>query len=398
MGLQSKRDDRLEESPGRSSTEERHASSSVSTHALYDSEADFVATLFDPEVDAQIRELCVQQRQMGDTLADPKMPEDELYLYQVISFNTMRDRRAVLEDIMQQHIMDQFANEGVPFHKPGDLGAYDKSLEKLLLSVHSQEAAEVVTTHVQSILGQEEPLTRILVSKYIVMKRYLGAVLFGYFIRWADTRFLLTKAAGLAPTVLTEDDARSMLEDLYNEVPADGVNPDEAAPISAPKARGRPMTLEEHIKGFTAKTLVRTSRMLSQEAVAVSHKHCNELFGDQQQLYKQFEKALCTPSPPRDEEEGMKRMQDAISQKKVDTLEMAVHHHKTLILQAIAVGCYLRDAESRIQIVADMPLLTPNPVTWPPGDDGSDDGGGGGDGGDGGVPCGPGGSGLTLNS
>ena len=94
----------------------------------------------------------------------------------------------------------------------------------------------------------------------------------------------------------------------------------------------------------------------------------------------------------------MLRMQDAISQKKVDTLEMAVHHHKTLILQAIAVSCYLRDAESRIQIVADMPLLTPNPVTWPPGDDGSDDGGGGGDGGDGGVPCGPGGSGLTLNS
>jgi hypothetical protein len=91
-------------------------------------------------------------------------------------------------------------------------------------------------------------------------------------------------------------------------------------------------------------------------------------------------------------EELMQRVQEVVANNDVETLTLPYAAQRRLVLEAVAFGSFLRDAESQVEF-KDERLLTPTtaprrggggqlPPGWatggPPGDDdGNGDGGGG---------------------
>ena len=88
-------------------------------------------------------------------------------------------------------------------------------------------------------------------------------------------------------------------------------------------------------------------------------------------------------------DEFLERMRDVVKEDKVDILVMSLSDQRRVVLEAVAFGAFLRDAESNIELLADEPILTPNQAKGRPppgllgsrddglGDDDDDRGGGG---------------------
>jgi hypothetical protein len=91
-------------------------------------------------------------------------------------------------------------------------------------------------------------------------------------------------------------------------------------------------------------------------------------------------------------EELMQRVQEVVANNDVETLTLPYAAQRRLVLEAVAFGSFLRDAESQVEF-KDERLLTPTttqrrggggqlPPGWasgaPPDDDDDDDGNGGG--------------------
>ena len=140
-------------------------------------------------------------------------------------------QKQAVEDIMYFSILDQFRRLGVNPIQPGQLQYFSDfgpvNWESLTRGVHSDEALEVVRSHMRAVLGPvvDMPLTAmnaaIKISKFHAVQMFAASVLFGYFLRRADKRFALAKSLGMAPRVMSDAETVEMLEDLFNRADAD---------------------------------------------------------------------------------------------------------------------------------------------------------------------------------
>jgi hypothetical protein len=150
------------------------------------------------------------------------------------------------------------------------------------------------------------------------------------------------------------------------------------------------LTLKQYVQTFNGEILAKTARIVSLEGVALAERQTGALFGSLEELQKELMEAVgdnaTTP------EELMQRVQEVVANNDVETLTLPYAAQRRLVLEAVAFGSFLRDAESQVEF-KDERLLTPTtaprrggggqlPPGWatggPPGDDdGNGDGGGG---------------------
>ena len=197
---------------------------------------------------------------------------------------------------------------------------------------------------------------------------YAASIMFGYFLRKADKRFSLDRAMGTLP-LNPEESARS-LEALFES--ASAMDSVDAADLGIEgDARGRPsasersdasegkLTLKQYIQSFDAATLAETARVVSLEGVVLAERQTGALFGSVETLAREMQSALEEGGEPiTSPEELMRRVEDVVGGGKVATVTLPVATQRRVVLEAVAFGSFLRDAEAFVD-ARDGRLLTP---------------------------------------
>mmetsp|Transcript_21762 Transcript_21762/g.39124 ORF Transcript_21762/g.39124 Transcript_21762/m.39124 type:complete len:560 (-) Transcript_21762:1666-3345(-) len=324
--------------------------------------------LFEEAVQAQINVLAKEKEsRAGLDVSD----SSEVVLYKRIGEVKKQAAMRGVEDIMFYSIQYQFARIGVPPIQPHQLTRFPDfgpvNFEALTTGIHSTEALEVVRSHMRAVLGpiMDNPLmamqSAVKISKFHTAQMYAASVLFGYFLRRADKRFQLAKMLGETPVIMSQEETISMLEGLLNR--ADNEESEESAPEDKP---GRKMRLKDYIESFTPEQMNETARIVSVEAARLIQDYESALFGDLGELQQQFNDALTAEGPPMTPNELMDRMKSAVEEEKVDVLIMNFTDQRRIVLEAVAFGTFLRDAESTIDANSPYPLLTPSQLRGQP--------------------------------
>jgi hypothetical protein len=254
-------------------------------------------------------------------------------------------------------------------------------LTRLTDGVHSAEALSMVKEHLMGMLGPEASAAYgnalVRTSKLQAAQMYAASIMFGYFLRKADKRFSLDRAMGTLP-LNPEESARS-LEALFES--ASAMDSVDAADLGIEgDARGRPsasersdasegkLTLKQYIQSFDAATLAETARVVSLEGVVLAERQTGALFGSVETLAREMQSALEEGGEPiTSPEELMRRVEDVVGGGKVATVTLPVATQRRVVLEAVAFGSFLRDAEAFVD-ARDGRLLTPAPrPRGPPG-------------------------------
>ena len=305
-----------------------------------------------------------------------------LVLFRRIQAMRASERRNGVQDVMYANILQKFRGLNVDMLPPLDEEMFDVrgvDLTRLTDGVHSANALSMVKEHLMGMLGpaassaSANALVR--TSKLQAAQMYAASIMFGYFLRKADKRFSLDRAMGTLP-LNPEESARS-LEALFESASAmDSVDEAHLGIVSG-DARGRPsasersddmpqasegkLTLKQYIQSFDAATLAETARVVSLEGVVLAERQTGALFGSVETLAREMQSALEEGGEPiTSPEELMRRVEDVVGGGKVATVTLPVATQRRVVLEAVAFGSFLRDAEAFVD-ARDGRLLTPAP-------------------------------------
>ena len=260
-------------------------------------------------------------------------------------------------------------------------------LTKLTSGVHSVEALEMVKEHLMGMLGPQASNaysnTLVRMSKLQCAQMYAASIMFGYFLRKADKRFKLDRAMGTLP--MNPMDSAKALEELFNSASAmDSMDEADGAGVGgfansefpgasgvfdvdekgnatedASKAGSNTLTLRQYIQSFDQDALAETARIVSMEGVTLAERQTGALFGSIEDLAMEMQRALEEGGEPiTSPDQLMSRVQDVVGGGKVKTLTLPVATQRRVVLEAVAFGTFLRDAETYVD-TRDGRLLTP---------------------------------------
>jgi len=308
-----------------------------------------------------------------------------LVLFRRIQAMRASERRNGVQDVMYANILQKFRGLNVDMLPPLDEEMFDVrgvDLTRLTDGAHSANALSMVKEHLMGMLGpaassaSANALVR--TSKLQAAQMYAASIMFGYFLRKADKRFSLDRAMGTLP-LNPEESARS-LEALFESASAmDSVDEAHLGMGSGDDAEGgRPsasersddrrqfasegkLTLKQYIQSFDAATLAETARVVSLEGVVLAERQTGALFGSVETLAREMQSALEEGGEPiTSPEELMRRVEDVVGGGKVATVTLPVATQRRVVLEAVAFGSFLRDAEAFVD-ARDGRLLTPAP-------------------------------------
>ena len=186
--------------------------------------------LFTAAVEATLDRMADELDQEETRANSVDVSEDEsdrqgLVLFRRIQQMRALERRNGVQDVMYANILQKFRNIGVDMLPPMDEeSVYLKGvdLNQLTNGVHSVEALEMVKEHLMGMLGPQasnaysNSLVRM--SKLQAAQMYAASIMFGYFLRRADKRFSLDRAAGTLP--MNPSESAAALEALFNSASA----------------------------------------------------------------------------------------------------------------------------------------------------------------------------------
>ena len=376
-------------------------------HVL-DNESHLFTAAVEATLDRMSEELDADEQRQGsvDVTADedetkpssrtaaPSGGDGGLVLFRRIQAMRAAERRNGVQDVMYANILQKFRSLNVDMLPPLDeemLHLRGVDLTQLTDGVHSVEALSMVKEHLMGMLGPEASAAYsnalVRTSKLQAAQMYAASIMFGYFLRKADKRFSLDRAMGTLP--LNPEESARALEALFESASAmDSV--DEADAADAPfveasegfatsKPSDSKLTLKQYIQSFDASTLAETARVVSLEGVALAERQTGALFGSVETLAREMQRALEEGSEPiTSPEELMRRVEDVVGGGKVATVTLPVATQRRVVLEAVAFGSFLRDAEAFVD-ARDGRLLTPAPPRQGPpgmlGGEGDQDGG-----------------------
>ena len=312
-----------------------------------------------------------------------------LVLFRRIQAMRASERRNGVQDVMYANILQKFRGLNVDMLPPLDEEMFDVrgvDLTRLTDGVHSANALSMVKEHLMGMLGpaassaSANALVR--TSKLQAAQMYAASIMFGYFLRKADKRFSLDRAMGTLP-LNPEESARS-LEALFESASAmdsvdeahlgmgsgddaEGGRPSASErssddiKIKTTASEGGKLTLKQYIQSFDAATLAETARVVSLEGVVLAERQTGALFGSVETLAREMQSALEEGGEPiTSPEELMRRVEDVVGGGKVATVTLPVATQRRVVLEAVAFGSFLRDAEAYVD-ARDGRLLTPAP-------------------------------------
>ena len=369
-------------------------------HVL-DNESHLFTAAVEATLDRMADELDQEEMQANSVdVSEDESDRQGLVLFRRIQQMRALERRNGVQDVMYANILQKFRNIGVDMLPPLDEeSVYLKGvdLNQLTNGVHSVEALEMVKEHLMGMLGPQASAaysnSLVRMSKLQAAQMYAASIMFGYFLRRADRRFSLDRAAGTLP--MNPLESAAALEALFNSASAmdsvdeadaganargfaaeefafdvDGPGPGSGAGSgSGPSTgAGANTTLKQYIQSFDQQTLAETARIVSLEGVVLAERQTGALFGSVEDLAREMQTALEDGGEPiTTPDQLMERVQDVVGGGKVKTVTLPVATQRRVVLEAVAFGSFLRDVESYVDGY-DGRLLTPAPArAAPPG-------------------------------
>jgi hypothetical protein len=319
--------------------------------------------LFEESVQGQIRLLCDAQEQQSQDLA--QVTGADLVLYQRIREVRQGEERKALEDILYFSVLQAFARLGITTIGPQQLRDtatfVQGNADRLVSMVHSAEEKEVVMAHMKKMLGPMMSYdamfsnATIKLMKLQTFEMFASSLLFGYFLRHTYKRFSLARSAGLLPPDLTQSVA--LLEAIYEKSGSETGDLDSASPIDKPLPKPQ-MSLKTYLEGMDRPQQADQRRFATLESTQMVQDYLKALFGDVKVLMRQIQEVVNEPTPVTTPEEYTERMLKAVELNKIDMVEITVTGLRRMVLEAVAFGTFLKDAESFVEVTADRPVLT----------------------------------------
>ncbi|XP_010247844.1 PREDICTED: UV-B-induced protein At3g17800, chloroplastic-like [Nelumbo nucifera] len=248
-----------------------------------------------------------------------------------------------IEDVMYMLVVHQFSKVEVPMVprlsrcvRNGKLAVWP-SKDKEFEAIHSDELLEMVREHVRTIIGwrgrfnMTDNWTTTQIHKLQLGRVYAASILYGYFLKSAYLRHRLELSLSLTHLDLPIGRGiRIPVTELQLHGSEDHVlfgRSAETISTSLYQRLGRHVDRHENLKSYVMKfdpeTLQRCARLKSREAVNLIEKHSWALFGDGN-----------TSSLEKDE-----------------VIVVTFSSLKRLVLEAVAFGSFLWDAERFVDSV-----------------------------------------------
>ncbi|GLU05360.1 hypothetical protein SLE2022_224620 [Rubroshorea leprosula] len=277
-----------------------------------------------------------------DAQKDEVPPTQDL-LYRRIAEVKEKERQKTLEEIIYCLIVQKFVdNEILMIPKimatSDPTGRVDSwpNQEHKLESVHSPEAFEMILSHLSLVLGERMvgPLDTIVqISKIKLGKLYAASIMYGYFLRRVDQRFQLERTMKTLPADFNKDQVK------FND-PAPGKqlwDPDSLIQIPPDDgdgggymdaSEGKSQRLRSYVMYLDAETLQRYATIRSKEAISLIEKQTQALFG----------------------RPDIRILEDgSIDTSNDEVIAITFSGLTMLVLEAVAFGSFLWDAESYVE-------------------------------------------------
>ncbi|XP_040989673.1 UV-B-induced protein At3g17800, chloroplastic [Juglans microcarpa x Juglans regia] len=257
-----------------------------------------------------------------------------------------KERRKALEEIIYCLIVQKFMDNDILLipkisETLDPTGRVDfwPNQEQKLESVHSPEAYEMIQSHLSLVLGERVvgPLdTTVQISKIKLGKLYAASIMYGYFLKRVDERFQLERTMKTIPDGSSKD--RVSFEDpaplkqlwdpdsLIRVLPNDGGESDKVGFMD--DGEGKSYQLRSYVMYLDAETLQRYATIRSKEAISLIEKQTQALFG--------------RPDIRIAEDGSIDTYND-------DVLGITFSGLTMLVLEAVAFGSFLWDAESYVE-------------------------------------------------
>jgi hypothetical protein len=306
---------------------------------------------FDVFVKDRIEILSAERTRLQENVQHVSLPYRPLY--RRINDLKAKEQRQAVEDVLYFSVMQRFAWLGMPsvqpHHLQGTVTLPNSPPDLLDRVLASPEEIPLVESHLKYVLrAVEEPITKM--SKFTLFEIFGTSILFGYFLRRASQRFALTKSCQMNPNIMSGEDTRHMLDFLFEQV-ATTVEPEH-------HEWGHPQGLAEYVDTLEGTDLANTM-VMSQEAGAVVQNYIRFLLGDVGEMMRQVKETLGQGTPGAGPEDQRLRLLQAVAEGQVDSIVIAAEDVWRLALEAVAFGSFLKEAETAVELTAEVPLLTP---------------------------------------
>mmetsp|Transcript_34738 Transcript_34738/g.92756 ORF Transcript_34738/g.92756 Transcript_34738/m.92756 type:complete len:410 (-) Transcript_34738:118-1347(-) len=296
--------------------------------------------LFDASLQGELETLAHEVETQAIQQASLQEPTeaDTLALRRRMSEVRAKERVQVITELLYLQVCSRFRSLRVPLIstvKDGGnvrFGAVD--LKSLTSDVYSGHSLEIVRDHLLRIIGQSEAMSDSAILAMPLFQAgqvYLLSLSFGYYLRRAEARFQLDKLAG-------------------------GVWDESADEFSGTTS------LKEYISAFGPQDVQSLWSVSSLEAQMAMKEQISSLFGDLAALKVKLMTALGEVNTP---EEAATKLETLITNKEVEYIRITTHDLRRLVLEAVAFGSLLNDAERQFDSVYE---LTPA-VAKPPFDE-----------------------------
>lgn len=202
--------------------------------------------------------------------------------------------------------------------------------EQKLEVVHSPEAFEMIQSHLSLVIGDRVvgPLETIVqISKIKLGKLYAASIMYGYFLKRVDQRFQLERTMKTLPEGFTKEqegaEDPSPANRLWDPDSLIRVPPDDDSDMVSKSYR-----LRSYVMYLDAETLQRYATIRSKEAISLIEKQTQALFGK---------------PDIRIAEDG------SIDTSNDEVIALTFSGLTMLVLEAVAFGSFLWDAESYVE-------------------------------------------------
>lgn len=286
-------------------------------------------------VDQQLENLQTHRDAQGD---DTSSFQD--LLYKRIAEVREKERRKALEEIIYCLIVQKFVDNNILMiprisatSDPTGQVDFWPNQEQKLESVHSLEAFEMIQSHLSLVLGERlvGPLdTTVQISKIKLGKLYAASIMYGYFLKRVDERFQLERTMKTLPDGLSKDlvsfEDPAPRKQLWDPDSLIRVFPDDGGESDTDE--GRLYRLRSYVMYLDAETLQRYATIRSKEAISLIEKQTQALFGR---------------PDIRIAEDG------SVDTSNDEVLSITFSGLTMLVLEAVAFGSFLWDAESYVE-------------------------------------------------
>lgn len=350
-------------SPGPAKLETK-AARRVQKHLQYDP----LLVLVDETVKEEFKLLAAKKAKQESSRPSPPGAMGEalglLSLRRRIAHIQRKERLKTASELMYLMVASMFKYLEVPFIPPlkgGGLVRLDMDGEQLrgLTEIYSMEALELVRDHLFNIvgvearkMGPEAPALRI--AMYQAGQVYAMSALFGYYLRKADVRYQLDKIVSLHEVEEDEPDEPEIGETRKRHrrpVP-------RWMELSWQKGDSRVDTsLKEYIQSFGPEELRQIRSLASAEAQAVMELQISALFGNLRVLKSKLLKAI---EGAENDEEATELLEQGLVSGRVESISISYDNLRRLILEAVAFGSVLFDAEREADSTYELTPVTPS--------------------------------------